>query len=162
MVEFRVDDRTGDAVLMEVNGRYWGTISLPIFAGVDFPYYHWQLVHGEEPAVAEKYAAGTNWRWTAGHVWRLNELLIAARRSVPARNELLHTLRDRASLFDSSIRDALFTSSDPMPAIFELFQVLKFLWFDDLRTLRRWVSQDRERRTRAADAQSSALVGRGA
>ena len=51
MVEFKVNPNDGSAVLMEVNGRYWGTISLPIFAGMDFPWYHWQVAHGERPEI---------------------------------------------------------------------------------------------------------------
>src|SRR5271155_3638049 len=46
MVEYKVNS-DGQAVLMEVNGRYWGTIALAISAGIDFPLYDWQLVHGE-------------------------------------------------------------------------------------------------------------------
>ena len=37
MVEFRIDDRTGDPVLMEVNPRFWGSLPLAIQCGVDFP-----------------------------------------------------------------------------------------------------------------------------
>jgi predicted ATP-grasp superfamily ATP-dependent carboligase len=44
MVEFKVNPADGQAVLMEVNGRYWGTISLPVIAGIDFPLYHWKLL----------------------------------------------------------------------------------------------------------------------
>jgi protein-tyrosine-phosphatase len=37
MVEFRVDPETGRFWLMEINGRFWGSLPLAIFAGVDFP-----------------------------------------------------------------------------------------------------------------------------
>lgn len=37
MAEFKVDPATGRAVLMEVNGRLWGSVALAIHAGVDFP-----------------------------------------------------------------------------------------------------------------------------
>ena len=36
-VEFLVDQRDGIPKLMEVNPRFWGTLSLSILAGVDFP-----------------------------------------------------------------------------------------------------------------------------
>ena len=48
MVEYKVN-ADGRAVLMEVNGRYWGTIGLAISAGIDFPLYHWKLAHGQRP-----------------------------------------------------------------------------------------------------------------
>ena len=37
MVEFRRDPRTGAAPLIELNGRFWGSLPLAVFAGVDFP-----------------------------------------------------------------------------------------------------------------------------
>lgn len=37
MVEFKRDRRSGKAYLMEINGRFWGTLQLAIDAGVDFP-----------------------------------------------------------------------------------------------------------------------------
>lgn len=37
MVEFRTHPKTGELYLMEINPRLWGSIQLPIFAGIDFP-----------------------------------------------------------------------------------------------------------------------------
>lgn len=37
MVEYRLDERTGAFWLMEVNARFWGSLHLPYYAGVDFP-----------------------------------------------------------------------------------------------------------------------------
>jgi predicted ATP-grasp superfamily ATP-dependent carboligase len=37
MVEYKVDQATGVPYLMEVNGRFWGSLQLAIDAGVDFP-----------------------------------------------------------------------------------------------------------------------------
>ena len=34
-MEFKVDPADGTTTLMEVNGRYWGSISLPLLAGMD-------------------------------------------------------------------------------------------------------------------------------
>src|SRR6266567_3125221 len=75
MVEFRVDRETGSCFFMEVNGRYWGTSSLPILAGVDFPLYHWQILHGEQPHVSGEYAIGMRWRWTPGYLDRLYSIM---------------------------------------------------------------------------------------
>ena len=135
MVEFKVNPRDGSAVLMEVNGRYWGTISLPILAGIDFPLYHWQLLHGVAPGVPRQYAIGTKWKWTAGHVWRLHGLLIAARRSRSARQELLRSYSRGSALFDPSVPDPLFSTSDPMPAVFDLVHIVKHLSAYDAKAL---------------------------
>jgi predicted ATP-grasp superfamily ATP-dependent carboligase len=134
MVEFKVDARDGSAVFMEVNGRYWGTISLPIFAGIDFPLYHWQLAHGDVPVVPNDYAVGTHWQWTAGHVMRIHDLLLAARHSSSARRELLSYLRAPSDL---SACDALMTASDPMPALFELLEALRYACDYDWKAIRR-------------------------
>lgn len=48
MFEFKVDQQTGKAVLMEINGRFWGSLALPIQAGMDFPLYVYnQFVLGD-------------------------------------------------------------------------------------------------------------------
>src|SRR5208282_1432568 len=75
MVEFKVRADGSNAVLMEVNGRYWGTISLPVSAGLDFPLYHWQVAHSEQPEIPQTYSADTKWRWTVGYLERLYHLL---------------------------------------------------------------------------------------
>jgi len=119
MVEFRLDPATRRPVLMEVNGRYWGTTSLPIQAGIDFPLYHWQLFHGEEPHVPETYAIGMRWRWTAGYFDRLQEIM-AGQGDVGSRfsrgKELLRVPLD----FSPTIRDSLWSFSDPRPALADL------------------------------------------
>lgn len=118
MVEFKID-ANGDAVLMEINGRYWGTISLPIQSGVDFPVYHWQVVHGEKPATPSDYAVGTKWRWTAGHMLRLHDLVLAAKKSKAARAELFENTAQSPGPEAATKYDALFLLSDPMPAVWD-------------------------------------------
>lgn len=132
MVEFKINADTGDAVLMEVNGRYWGTISFPIRAGINFPLYHWELIHGKQPTVPDKYEVGNTWRWTAGHMFRFHGLLIAARRSTVARDELL---RSFSEAFAGRSYDALFSAVDPMPAVLDLVQAGRFLLVNDINSL---------------------------
>ena len=70
MVEFRRDQQ-GRPVLMEVNPRMGGSVSLAISAGVNFPQllYDWKL----DRALAEHatYRVGKRLRWLAGDVWAL-------------------------------------------------------------------------------------------
>ncbi len=137
MVEYKIKPEDGTSVLMEINGRYWGTISLAIAAGIDFPLYHWQVLHGETPSIPKAYTIGTRWKWTAGHAWRLHDLLITARGSRSARSELLCSLSGAAKLLDGSTPDPLFSASDPMPAIFDCLQVWKQLSYADTNALLR-------------------------
>lgn len=137
MVEFKVNPADGAATLMEVNGRYWGTVSLPLLAGMDFPLYQWKLVHDEAPAVPSTYVVGTKWRWTAGCISRYHGLLLAARRRGPGRDMLLRDLKHFGDDFDFSTHDALFSPSDPMPAIMELWRTLKDLAVSDVKAILR-------------------------
>lgn len=141
MVEFKMNAEDRSAVFLEVNGRYWGTIALPIFLGINFPLYHWQILHGEAIAVPSSYAAGTRWRWMAGHVWRLHELVLGARSSKSARLELRRSFSEWASLLESSIQDSLFFPSDPMPAVFDFAGVVKHLSVCDAKAVFRRLSR---------------------
>ncbi|HST12732.1 MAG TPA: ATP-grasp domain-containing protein, partial [Terriglobales bacterium] len=127
MVEFRVNPIMREAVLLEVNGRYWGTVSLPVSAGIDFPLYHWQLTHGEKPSIPVTYRAGMRWRWTSGYVHRLYRLLAVARRTPEARAELKRTMSQFFSDFSPMVKEAMFDPSDPSAAINEVAQAVKFL-----------------------------------
>ncbi|MCG5533865.1 ATP-grasp domain-containing protein [Halorhodospira sp. 9621] len=50
MVEFKREGATGTPYLMEVNGRFWGSLPLAVAAGADFPWLLYQLlVHGRRP-----------------------------------------------------------------------------------------------------------------
>ncbi len=43
MVEFKHDPATDKACLMEINGRFWGSLPLAVAAGADFPYFLYRL-----------------------------------------------------------------------------------------------------------------------
>lgn len=44
MVEFKVDADTRTVYLMEINGRFWGSLPLSVFAGVDIPLLYMHAV----------------------------------------------------------------------------------------------------------------------
>jgi predicted ATP-grasp superfamily ATP-dependent carboligase len=137
MVEFKVDATTGTATLMEVNGRYWGTISLPLLVGLDFPLYHWSLAHDEVPEIPATYRIATKWRWSAGWISRWHDLLLDALRGPVERRRVLGELKDIPSDFTPSICDALFSSEDPMPGILECLRTIKALAISDMRRVLR-------------------------
>ena len=66
MLEYKQDRRTGTPYLMEVNGRFWGSLQLAVDAGVDFPYLAWQLALGHRPEIAPSYRVGVKSRWLLG------------------------------------------------------------------------------------------------
>jgi len=74
MVEFKVSAE-GKPYLMEVNGRFWGSLQLAIDAGVDFPWLLYQMATGEAVDPVDGYATGVRSRWLLGDLARLCKVL---------------------------------------------------------------------------------------
>ncbi len=72
MVEYKLDAANGTPYVMEVNGRFWGSLALAIDAGVDFPRLLVELALGRAPAPLPPYRVGVRSRWWWGdidHLW---------------------------------------------------------------------------------------------
>lgn len=63
MVEFKMNPYNGDVRLMEVNGRFWGSLSLALNAGVDFPYLMYKLNLKEDVDSCCRYKIGVMQKW---------------------------------------------------------------------------------------------------
>lgn len=74
MVEFKVT-ADGTPCLMEVNGRFWGSLQLAIDAGVDFPWLLYQLATRRATDPVDGYVAGVKSRWLFGDLARLCKVL---------------------------------------------------------------------------------------
>lgn len=135
MVEYRYNPIDNRFALMEINGRYWGSLFLAAQAGINFPYYEWQLAHGEQPDIPKTYVAGTRARWLAGDILRLHGILDGSHRNeidpVSNAREVVRFVSD----FGFHTHDAVFSFSDPMPAIQELGEVAGILAKTDLKRL---------------------------
>lgn len=68
MVEYKRDARTGRPYLMEVNGRFWGSLQLAIDAGVDFPRLLASAAMGDPVEPVTSYRVGVRSRWWWGQV----------------------------------------------------------------------------------------------
>jgi len=68
MVEFKRDSTTGQPYLMEVNGRFWGSLQLAIDAGVDFPRMIAECALGERVKPQLSYRVGVRSRWWWGQI----------------------------------------------------------------------------------------------
>jgi predicted ATP-grasp superfamily ATP-dependent carboligase len=68
MVEFKKDERAGDYKLMEINGRFWGSLQLAIDAGVNFPSLLVRMANGEKVVPLKDYQVGVKTRWLWGDV----------------------------------------------------------------------------------------------
>lgn len=77
MVEFKHDTRDGIPKLMEINGRFWGSLQLAIDAGVDFPALLIALLEKNNPApMPTGYRLGVQSRWLWGDFDALLMLLL--------------------------------------------------------------------------------------
>jgi biotin carboxylase len=68
MVELKTDERTGTPYLMEVNGRFWGSLQLAVDAGVDFPSLLLDAAFGAPAAPPPPWRPGVRSRWEWGEV----------------------------------------------------------------------------------------------
>ena len=116
MVEFRVAD-DGMPYLMEVNGRFWGSLQLAVDCGVDFPWLAHCVAQNLPVPEPQAYAVGKRLRWLLGD---LDSLLITLRGSQMApgakRKALAAFLR---SFADPNCRQEVLRISDPWPGVRE-------------------------------------------
>ena len=125
MVEYKQDHRTGRHMLMEVNGRFWGSLQLAVDAGVDFPYLCYRLATGETVDVPSVYAIGVKSRWLLGDLDHLLIRLRGRRReSFPAESSRLRALVEFFRRPKRGSQD-VFRRDDPRPMFHELRQYLR-------------------------------------
>jgi predicted ATP-grasp superfamily ATP-dependent carboligase len=119
MVEYKRDSTTGQAYLMEVNGRFWGSLQLAIDSGVDFPRILVGCALGERSQQMPSYRVGVRSRWWWGQV---DHLVGRVRRSAtagPLPPDTRSARRVCGDLFFGLFRDADYEEvlrwSDPRP-----------------------------------------------
>jgi predicted ATP-grasp superfamily ATP-dependent carboligase len=78
MIECKRELATGQYVLMELNGRFWGSLQLAVDAGVDFPTLLLRCAAGEPVPAQPPYRVGVRSRWFWGDV---DNLYLRLRRS---------------------------------------------------------------------------------
>jgi predicted ATP-grasp superfamily ATP-dependent carboligase len=122
MVEFKVDRRDGQAKLMEVNGRFWGSLQLAIDAGINFPLLLYRLVNRENVPPQFDYKVGVKSRWLLGD---LDHLLIRLTHSGEANGfshydtSKLRACLDFMKLYERDLHYEVFRFEDPGPAWYE-------------------------------------------
>jgi len=126
MIEFKISQSTGQAYLMEVNWRLWGTILLPMSAGLDMPYILWRMLNGLDVDPASlRYSSGIVGRYLVGDT----KHLILSLRGRPsgwsgefptrcqAARDYLHTF------VQPGVHELLLARDDPMPFCARVMQV---------------------------------------
>ncbi len=122
MVEYKLDAASARPYLMEINGRFWGSLQLAIDAGVDFPGLLVSLALGEEPAPVTSYRTGIRSRWWWGDV---DQLLTRLRHSdaalslPPDAPGRLRATLDFLKLWRPGDRSEILRWNDPRPFLRE-------------------------------------------
>lgn len=142
MVEFRRDLATGRTVLMEVNGRYWGSLAVSSHCGVEFPLYEWELAHGVRPHPPSTYRTGLRVRWTSGALLHLHNSLKGLRGKERQFRGRLQTLSGFVSDLAPSTCDALWSLRDPLPFLVETLGTVRRLAREELLAVLRRVLPD--------------------
>jgi predicted ATP-grasp superfamily ATP-dependent carboligase len=115
MVEFKHDGRDGVGKLLEINGRFWGSLQLAVDAGVDFPHLLYRLAVGGDVKPVLTYTVGVRLRWSLGTVdW----LLLRLRESRGARSRI-RAMRDFMKIMRGPGEETL-RRDDPAPGVAEL------------------------------------------
>lgn len=120
MVEFRSDERSGRKLLMEVNGRFWGSLQLAADAGVEFPRLLLEVVDGAVPA-PPPYHEGVHSRWWMGDLLRTLRVLRGRPAGFPGDfpgrwSGIWELLGPQPA----GTRNEVLRASDPLPALAEL------------------------------------------
>jgi len=112
MFEYRWNPSTGRFHLLEFNGRFWGSLHLALYAGVDFPTLLMDAFYGHE-ASCDGFDTGVRSRWTfprdVEYVWsRLKD------RSLPVSSRLWSVLEFLLLGLDPNVRSDLAFPRDRM------------------------------------------------
>lgn len=131
MIEFKWDIEENRPKLIEVNARFWGSLNLAIRAGVDFPFFLYQLALGESVEGPAEYRIGLKSRWELGD---LDHLLIRLGKDpdhpslsgtrVRKRDAILAFLTD---FLRPSVVHEVFKCGDPGPFLFEAKEYVRNL-----------------------------------
>ncbi len=123
MVEFKVDPRDNIPKLMEVNPRFWGSLSLAVQAGVNFPYLLYRMSRGESFKPVEHYQIGKRCRWLLpGDI--LHFIYNPKRRSLVPK---FFNFWDRNTAYD------IVSIEDPLPVLGRILTPLTFLYNADMK-----------------------------
>jgi predicted ATP-grasp superfamily ATP-dependent carboligase len=122
MVEFR-DDGVHAPYLMEVNGRFWGSLQLAVSAGADFPQWWLAIVRGLTVERRTGYATGVTVRWVWGDVKRFLYILAGAPAGYPGRYPRVgQGLRELFGRQPPGTRSEAWDPEDRWPAVGEWIQ----------------------------------------
>jgi predicted ATP-grasp superfamily ATP-dependent carboligase len=125
MLEFR-DDGVNPPWLIEMNGRFWGSLQLAITAGADFPRQWVRMLLGQAPEPASAHSEGVVMRWDWGDVKRLGHLMKGPPPGYPDPYPgVARGLRELLGPQPRGTRHETWDGADPWPAVAEWLQGIR-------------------------------------
>ena len=122
MMEFKQERRTGEFFLMEVNGRFWGSLQLAIDAGVDFPAHVCDLALERRSVIPAAYRTGVKSRWLFGDLDHLMMRLLKSERDLNLDGDATskwRTIRDFLTFRQPDLHYEVLSAADPRPFLHE-------------------------------------------
>jgi predicted ATP-grasp superfamily ATP-dependent carboligase len=120
MVEFKRETATGLPVLMEINGRFWGSLQLAIDAGLNFPLALAQLYLGMPVTAPPDYRVGIRSRWLLGDLDHLLMRVKSPGSKPMGAPTLPRLIVDFCRFFRRDTYFEVESLSDPRPALHEM------------------------------------------
>jgi predicted ATP-grasp superfamily ATP-dependent carboligase len=126
MVEFKIDPRDGKPKLMEINPRFWGSIHLPITAGVDFPYLLYRMAVDGDIETVKGYKLGIKSRALLPSDFRylISALSDDFTHLGLKKPDKIRVLLDFMKLYEKDLYYELFSLDDPKPSLFEMSETI--------------------------------------
>lgn len=122
MVEFKLDQADDTPKLMEINGRFWGSLQLAIDAGVDFPGMLINIAMGERVEPVESYRIGVKSRWLLGDLDALLMRLFKGADALhlgPRHPGKVRAVAEFLKFFQRDMRYEMWSSQDMRPSLHE-------------------------------------------
>jgi len=131
MVEFKVDAAGRVPVLMEVNGRFWGSLQLAVDAGLNFPLLLLNMAMGRSETVPENgYRVGVRSRWLLGDLDHLLMRMMQDDRALnlpPGAPSKLRSLMSFCRFFGHDLHYEVEQFDDLGPSRFEFMRYAKLV-----------------------------------
>lgn len=122
MIELKTDRRTGELKLMEINGRFWGSLPLALRSGIDFPVLTAILFETGTPPVQIDYPIGIRARHLNRYLTHLVHVMKGKPKGWPSNYPgRLATWLDFLKIRQKGLFYYGFELRDPLPAIVDFF-----------------------------------------
>jgi predicted ATP-grasp superfamily ATP-dependent carboligase len=128
MVEFKIDAKDHIPKLMEINGRFWGSLQLAVDSRVNFPYLLYRTTLGEHVPETLDYKVGVKTRWFLGDLDHLLAIWFKGPKKLSLPNDYpgrWGSLFSFLKFYEKNLKYEILTRDDLQPGLWELKVYLK-------------------------------------